>query len=119
MLGLDLVDGNLFVFRLGQGPRLGDALDPRRGILVAVSCSLFVPFQSLLEVDWNVHANLIEVSHCEFCGTESCLSRTSGILMSQLFIFRKLSFVPAKEPLADSHIRLWFSLTRCERIIVH
>jgi hypothetical protein len=81
MLGFDLVDGNLLVVCLGQRTRHPNALDPAFRILVAVLCRLYVPFVGLFEVDWNMHANLVEITHSELRCRQACCSCTLRILI--------------------------------------
>jgi hypothetical protein len=101
-----------------QSLRSRDTVDATRRVFVTAGSSLGVPAAGLFDVDWNENADFIEVSQGELGRGETTLSSALGIGECKLIVLLENALVPAKEPFADSHLSLRFSLPRCKRIVV-
>jgi hypothetical protein len=58
-----------------------------------------------------VHADLVEVAHGKFGGSESSGCGALCVDISKLFVLGELALMTAEEPLADGHVCLRLALT--------
>ena len=113
VLRLDSGDGDIVVVLSRQDLLLGNSTDTSRCIFVAVSGRFVVPFESSIEVLRHVDAQLVEISHGEFCIRESRQGGPLRINVGNLFVLWEDLFVSDQKPLADSHFRFWLTLSCC------
>jgi hypothetical protein len=96
----------------------GYALNPVGSILVSIGSGLCVPESRLLDIDGDIDADFIKVTEGEFGRGQPVLSSAARIDESHLFILLKDALIAAQKPLADRHLRFWFTLSGCQVVVV-
>ena len=102
----------------GQSLRSRDTVDATRRVFVTAGSSLGVPAAGLFDVDGHENADLIEVAQGELGRRKTTLSSALGIGECKFIVLLEDALVSTKEPFADSHLSLRFTLARRKRIVV-